>query len=87
MKLPTAKPLRTADLCQNSTFNRTDTLSWKNTIKIPHKRIEKEPLKALFLNGAGDEARTRDILLGKEAFYHWITPAYSGYFSILHAQK
>ena len=26
-------------------------------------------------NGAGDEARTRDILLGKEAFYHWITPA------------
>ena len=24
----------------------------------------------LVLNGAGDEARTRDILLGKEAFYH-----------------
>ena len=32
---------------------------------------------------AGDEARTRDILLGKEAFYHWITPA--GYIIILHA--
>ena len=30
-----------------------------------------------FVNyGAGDEARTRDIFLGKEAFYHWITPAY-----------
>ena len=32
---------------------------------------------------AGDEARTRDILLGKEAFYHWITPA--GCISIIHA--
>ena len=34
-------------------------------IKIPHKRIKKEPFEALLLNGAGDEARTRDILLGK----------------------
>ncbi len=24
----------------------------------------------IFLNGAGDEDRTRDIFLGKEAFYH-----------------
>lgn len=32
--------------------------------------INKEPDKNLTLYGAGDEARTRDILLGKEAFYH-----------------
>lgn len=31
---------------------------------------------SFFKNGAGDEARTRDIFLGKEAFYHWITPAF-----------
>src|SRR5437763_7667663 len=24
---------------------------------------------------AGDEARTRDVLLGKEVLYHWATPA------------
>lgn len=35
------------------------------------KNAKKKNLKGFFfLNGAGDEARTRDILLGKEAFYH-----------------
>ena len=29
-----------------------------------------QELETLVLYGAGDEARTRDILLGKEAFYH-----------------
>ena len=48
---------------------------------------KKAPPMVELLYGAGDEARTRDILLGKEAFYHWITPAYLIYFSIIHAKK
>ena len=34
------------------------------------KSIKKTHLTMSLLYGAGDEARTRDILLGKEAFYH-----------------
>ena len=39
------------------------------------KLIKRSPFQDFSLL-AGDEARTRDILLGKEAFYHWITPAF-----------
>ena len=38
--------------------------------KIINKQNKKEPKNQTLLYGAGDEARTRDILLGKEAFYH-----------------
>ena len=34
------------------------------------KNAKKRTSNGSFFNGAGDEARTRDILLGKEAFYH-----------------
>ena len=34
------------------------------------KNTKKRTSNGSFFNGAGDEARTRDILLGKEAFYH-----------------
>ena len=37
---------------------------------FPQKTQKKRTLIGSFFNGAGDEARTRDILLGKEAFYH-----------------
>lgn len=41
-----------------------------------------------FVNyGAGDEARTRDIFLGKEAFYHWITPAFRSVVYPLYTSK
>ena len=37
---------------------------------------KKEPLGSYLLNGARDEARTRDPFLGKEVFYHWTTLAF-----------
>ena len=48
----------------NSVFFRASS-SWE-CLKTQKKRTS----NGSFFNGAGDEARTRDILLGKEAFYH-----------------
>ena len=55
-------------LCASSVRKSAELRNWRvlaiiSTIKKPHTLVE------LFY-GAGDEARPRDILLGKEAFYH-----------------
>ena len=34
-----------------------------------------KPDEALAKSGAGDGIRTHDLLLGKETFYSWTTPA------------
>jgi hypothetical protein len=39
------------------------------------KRRTSRTMKSEAKNGAGDEIRTRDFLLGKETCYHCTTPA------------
>ena len=67
-------PYVTNDVLSKATTGFEPVMRVLQTLALPLGHVAKKKRQALFgacrSDGAGDEIRTHDLLLGKETFYH-----------------
>ena len=68
--LPEISHLTLALNLYRTRFVATTEQQTRVRVCLTRQKKNKNRLRIAGLYGAGDEVRTRDILLGKEAFYH-----------------